>query len=89
MSYIPESGGNWLTVTKPLLMIFETSWWSGGDHQEKRFSDDRKKGNITLKRVEKMMQGPTDLSISSLCMKQILVEDMLKHMKEREVIWDN
>ena len=35
-----------------------------------------------------MIQGTTDLSASKI-MEQMLLEDMLRHMEEREVVWDN
>lgn len=47
--------------------------------------------SLSLRRVKRMTPRTTDLSASPLCQdrSQILLEAVLRHMKIREVIWNN
>ncbi|KFQ49318.1 hypothetical protein N334_13851, partial [Pelecanus crispus] len=73
-------------VAKPLSMIFEKSWQSG------EVPADWKKGNVEpiFKKGRKEDRGnyrPVSFtSVSGKIMEQILLEAVLKHMEDREVI---
>lgn len=74
-------------VAKTLTTIPEKSWQSGG------VLGDMKKATTLpfLRMVKRMTLGATNLSLASVLgnMEQILLEAMLRHMKDREVIEEN
>ena len=73
-------------VTKPLLMKFEKLWWAG------EASGDWKNGSATpiYKKSRNDKSGnyqPVSLtSVAGKIVEQILLEAMLRHIEEREVI---
>ena len=81
-------------VAKPVSMIFEKSWQSG-EKGWKRETGGWKKGNIApiFKKGRKEDPGnyrPVSLtSVPGKIMEQILLEDMSKHLENRDVVRDS
>ena len=76
-------------VTKPLSLIFDKSWLSG------EVPGDWKKSTVTLICKKGRNAGPGNYppanltSVLGKIMEQIPLEAVLRHMEDREVIWDN
>ncbi|KFQ43665.1 RNA-directed DNA polymerase from mobile element jockey, partial [Nestor notabilis] len=73
-------------VAKPLSIIFEKSWQSG------EVPDNWKKGNVTPIFKKGKVEDPGNYrpasitSVSGKILEQILLENVLRHMKNSEVV---
>ncbi|KAJ7424348.1 RNA-directed DNA polymerase from mobile element jockey-like protein [Pitangus sulphuratus] len=76
-------------IARPLSMIFEKSWQSG------EVPGDWKRGSIVPIFKKSRMEDPGNhcsgglTSLPGKIMEQTLLEPLLRHMEDREVIWDS
>lgn len=75
-------------VAKPLFMVFENPWHAGevlGNWKRENIAPIFRK----CKKEDPRNYWPVSLSVPGKIMEQILLGAMLRHMKNRDVIWDS